>query len=66
MSFLLVKQPFSVKIENVVMYLVQIKTSEYSLVDFWTKSIQYECKLHVKTFFFSFLKHSTQISKPPP
>ena len=36
----------------------------YSLVHFWTKFIQYECKVHDKTFFFvfSFLKHLAQIS----
>ena len=33
------------------MYLVQI----HSLVHSWTKFIQYECKVHDKTFFLKYL-----------
>ena len=67
MPFLLVKWPFSAK-PKVMQSCIWSKfiNSVYALVHFWTKFIQYECKVHDKTFFFSFLKHSTQISKPPP
>ena len=66
MPFLLVNWPFSAK-HKVIQSCIQskFKNSVQSFVHFLTKSIQYECKLHIKTIFFTFETFG-QISKPPP
>ena len=38
----------------------------YSLVHFWTKSIQYECKVNDKTTFFFIIEIFDSYLKPPP
>ena len=66
MPFLLVKWPFSAK-PKVMQSCIQSKfiNSVYALVHFWTKFIQYECKVHDKIIFFIFEIFDSDLKLPP-